>query len=73
MKALPIEDLVGKMIDFEQGAMSGPEKVRFLAELQRHGIAVGAVQGFYGRAVMRLIEDEVIDWNGEILVDLDEE
>jgi hypothetical protein len=46
-------DLVGEMLDFEEGVMPETEQFSFLTELQQTGL-LGNLQGSYGRAATRL-------------------
>ena len=60
-----------KIIAYEGGEMSDKDMVEFFSELVKTGNA-WTLQGHYGRTAMNLIENEVIDRQGNILIDLNE-
>ncbi len=62
---------VEKIIAYEGGEMGDKDMVEFFSELVKTGNA-WTLQGHYGRTAMNLIENEVIDRQGNILIDLDE-
>ncbi len=51
-------DLVDKIIDYESGAMSSDDGVKFFQELINSGMA-WELQGHYGRTANRLIESGI--------------
>lgn len=58
-------DLVGKIIDYEEGMMSDIETVHFFAEMIQTGMVWG-LQGHYGRVAQNLIEQGLINEAGEV-------
>ena len=61
---------VDKIIQYEDGEMSDKEMVEFFSELVKSGHA-WTLQGHYGRTAMNLIENGVMDREGNILIDID--
>lgn len=59
-------DKVAFMMDFEDGEMSDKDMVNGFAELTKSG-AVWKLQGAYGRVAKLLIDDGIIDKQGNIL------
>jgi hypothetical protein len=59
-------DLVGSIIAFEDGTLTGGETLALFAELVKTGMA-WKLQGFYGRAASSLIENKYLDAHGNIL------
>lgn len=58
-------DLVGRIIDYENGDLSAVETLDLFAELIRSGMA-WSLQGHYGRTAAALIEGEFITDEGEV-------
>ena len=54
-------DLVQKIIDYENGELSYEEVIELFQELVDSGLA-WKLQGSYGRAAVRLIEEGVVQW-----------
>lgn len=53
MEALKKKDLVGRMMDFEQGNLNEDETIELFQELFNTGL-VWQLQGFYGRIAKEL-------------------
>ena len=65
-------DIVGNIISFENGELSGTEVLQLFSHLIKTG-QCWSLQGSYGRAAATLIEDGYIDRNsGTILKDFPE-
>ena len=62
-------DVVDQIIDFECGMMDEVESVQFFSELIKTGLA-WSLQGSYGRIAKNLIDNEVLDADGEILIEI---
>jgi hypothetical protein len=63
-------DTIDAIMEYEAGTLSDVGTIELFAELVRTGTA-WSLQGHYGRAAASLIENGVIDSEGNILVDLD--
>lgn len=61
-----INDLLGKLIDLENGEMEYDDYVALMADLVKTGMA-WSLQGTYGRAAVDLIDAGVITREGEIV------
>ena len=61
-----MEDISGKIIDYENGDMDIDDIINLFAELVGTGYA-WKLQGHYGRTANTLIENGYISDNGEIL------
>lgn len=59
-------DLVGRIIEFEDGELSDDEAIELFAELIKSGLA-WSLQGSYGRTARDLIAMGLISEEGEIL------
>ena len=65
-------DIVGNIISFEDGELSGIEVLQLFSHLIKTG-QCWSLQGSYGRAAATLIEDGYIDrYSGTILKDFPE-
>jgi len=62
---------VNEIMKYESGEMNDKESIQFFSKLIKSGDC-WRLQGSYGRAANALIEQEIIDRQGNILVDLDE-
>jgi hypothetical protein len=60
-----MQDLVTRIIIFEEGALGDEETLKLFAELIETG-QVWTLQGFYGRTAADLIEGGLITPDGEI-------
>lgn len=58
-------DIVGRIIDYEEGELSAEETLELFADLIKSG-AVWSLQGSYGRMAVGLIEGGIISPDGEI-------
>lgn len=66
------KDLIGSLIDYESGEISGTDMLELFAELIKTGRA-WTLQGHYGRTAQALIEGGYISREGVILKGLEEE
>ncbi len=64
-------NLVGKIMDYEAGEMSGNKTVEFFSEMVKDGI-VYQLQGCYQRALRGLIQAGYLAANGDVLMLPDE-
>jgi len=53
-------DLIGDIIDYENGEMTEQEMIGFFQHLVKTGLA-WSLQGHYGRMAMRMIEEGLIN------------
>lgn len=58
-------DIVGRIIDYEEGELSAEETLELFADLIKSG-QVWSLQGSYGRMAAGLIEGGIISPDGEI-------
>jgi hypothetical protein len=65
------KSLINEMMLFEDGQLSEIDTIKLFSELVQTGIA-WRLQGFYGRNAVCLIENEIIDKKGNILVDFND-
>ena len=63
--------LADDLFAWEAGELSDQKFIELFSKLVKNGWA-WSLQGIYGRTAMSLIEDEVLDRNGDILVDLED-
>ncbi len=59
------------IMQFEDGSLSEVDEIKLFANLVRSGMA-WQLQGFYGRHAKNLIDNNLIDMSGNILIDLNE-
>jgi hypothetical protein len=64
-------DIVGKIMSFEGGEMSGDEIIDFFSELITSG-QINGLQGMYGRTAKNLIDAGYLDRSGKVLMYTDE-
>jgi hypothetical protein len=60
---------IDDIIKYEDGGMTENEMILFFSELVKTNQA-WSLQGHYGRTAMSLIENGVLNKNGDILIDL---
>jgi hypothetical protein len=63
--------MIDQIIDFENGMLSEVEEIKFFSNLVRTGMA-WQLQGMYGRHAKSLIDNRVIDIEGNVLIDLND-
>lgn len=66
-----MSDLVGKIIEYEQGEMDDTRTIQFFSELIKTGM-ISNLQGHYGRMAAALVEGGYLDREGNILLPGDE-
>ena len=63
-------DLVDKIMAFEEGLLGDADMLRLFSELTKSG-QVWQLQGSYGRVARWLIEEGMMDSEGNLLIDPD--
>jgi hypothetical protein len=58
---------VRRLIDYEEGRLSGHEVLELFSEMIKSGLA-WKLQGHYGRTAVKLIKSGYIDRGGNILI-----
>lgn len=71
MNTEPENDLVSDIMAYEMGEMNDIQAVRFFSRLVKNGLAF-SLQSSYGRTAKSLMAQEIIDKDGNILVNLEE-
>lgn len=61
--------MIDSIIDYEMGLLSEKESIELFSKLIKSG-QVWTMQGHYGRTAKTLIDNEIINLNGKILIDL---
>ena len=61
-----MSDMVGRIMDYEEGLLREDEVVELFAELVGNGMA-WTLQGHYGRMASALIEADIITQDGEVV------
>jgi hypothetical protein len=61
---------IGQIIAFENGDLDEADTIRLFSTLVSTG-AAWTLQGFYGRTAASLIDNGILDADGNILIDLD--
>lgn len=65
------DDVVGMIMDYEQGTMGDVDVFKLFAHLVRTGLA-WSLQGHYGRTARILIDQGYLSEDGDILDNLEE-
>lgn len=65
-----MRNLTDMLVDWENGQISEVDSIKLFSHLIKTGI-VWKLQGFYGRAAFNLIDSQVLDKKGNILIDLE--
>jgi hypothetical protein len=63
--------MIDQIIEFENGMLSEREEISLFSHLVKTGMA-WQLQGMYGRQAKYLMDNGVIDRNGNVLIDLNE-
>ena len=61
-----MRDLVGLIMAFEDGELTEEESIQFIADLVKEE-AIHYLQGSFGRLAKRLIDEDMIDRDGNVL------
>jgi hypothetical protein len=61
-----MSDMVGRIVDYEEGMLPDDEVIELFAELVGNGMA-WTLQGHYGRMASALIEQGYITQDGEVV------
>ena len=65
------KDFLDQIIEYESGELNDKEVIEMFAEMIQDG-TVWQLQGSYGRTAEAFIFNEILDKQGNILIDLDE-
>ena len=65
------KDFLDQIIEYESGELNDKEIIEMFAEMIQDG-TVWQLQGSYGRIAEAFIFNEILDKQGNILIDLDE-
>lgn len=65
------KDFIDQIMDYESGELNDKEIIEMFSNMVKTG-SVWSLQGHYGRTAETFIFNEILDKQGNILIDLDE-
>ena len=65
------KDFIDQIMDYESGELNDKEIIEMFSDMVKTGVA-WSLQGHYGRTAEAFIFNEIIDKQGNILIDLNE-
>ena len=65
------KDLIDQIMDYESGELNDKETIEMFSNMVKTG-NVWSLQGHYGRTAEAFIFNEILDKQGNILINLDE-